>query len=77
MASDSLNTDATPEEQQALELVLEAARRANWEALHGPAYLHSGRYTVAGEHVESQNSVPVDTTTEDAGRPTKVAFARR
>lgn len=48
MASNSSNGDKTHEEREALELVLEAARRANWDALHGPVYLRSGRYFVGG-----------------------------
>ena len=44
MASDSSNDAVTPEEREALELILEAARRANWDALHGPAHLRAGRY---------------------------------
>jgi hypothetical protein len=48
MDSDLSNTDESPEEREALELILEAARRANWEALHGPAYLRSGRYFEKG-----------------------------
>jgi hypothetical protein len=27
-----------------LEIMLEAARRATWDALHGPRYLRSGRF---------------------------------
>jgi hypothetical protein len=27
-----------------LEVLLEAARRANWDALHGPQHLRSGRF---------------------------------
>lgn len=27
-----------------LQALLEAARRANWDALHGPRYLRTGRY---------------------------------
>ena len=27
-----------------LEVLFEAARRATWDALHGPAHLRSGRY---------------------------------
>jgi hypothetical protein len=27
-----------------LEVLLEAARRANWDALHGPRHLRSGRF---------------------------------
>ena len=46
--SDLSNSDESPEEREALELVLEAARRANWDALHGPAHLRSGRYFEKG-----------------------------
>jgi hypothetical protein len=31
-----------------LELLLEAARRANWDALHGPPHLRSGRFDPYG-----------------------------
>jgi len=31
-------------EEQELEYLLEAARRANWDALHGPMHLRSGRF---------------------------------
>jgi hypothetical protein len=27
-----------------IEILLEAARRANWDALHGPRHLRSGRF---------------------------------
>lgn len=27
-----------------LEILLEAARRANWDALHGPRHLRAGRF---------------------------------
>lgn len=43
MTMDS-DSDETPEERETLELILEAARRANWDALHGPDHLRSGRY---------------------------------
>lgn len=36
--------------EQKRELLLEAARRANWEATHGPAYLRSGRFFVSELH---------------------------
>jgi hypothetical protein len=32
-----------------LELLLEAARRANWDALHGPPHLRTGRFFVAND----------------------------
>ncbi len=47
MDSDLPNDAATPEDTQMLELVLEAARRANWDALNGPEHLRAGRYLVA------------------------------
>jgi len=31
-------------DDQDLEILLEAARRANWDALHGPRHLRSGRF---------------------------------
>ena len=31
-------------DERELEVLLEAARRATWDALHGPAHLRSGRY---------------------------------
>jgi hypothetical protein len=31
-----------------LEILLEAARRANWDALHGPPHLRTGRYRITG-----------------------------
>lgn len=41
--------DTTKAEAQELEILLEAARRANWDALHGPRHLRSGRYNPCGE----------------------------
>jgi hypothetical protein len=35
--------ESTPRDPE-LELLLEAARRATWDALHGPRYLRSGRF---------------------------------
>jgi hypothetical protein len=43
-----LSQDTTkPESERKLELLLEAARRANWDALHGPRHLRSGRFFVS------------------------------
>jgi len=40
-----LSTKAGSEaDEQELEVLLEAARRATWDALHGPRHLRSGRY---------------------------------
>ncbi len=35
-----------------LKFLLEAARRATWDALHGPMYLRSGRFHPERESVE-------------------------
>ena len=48
MDSDLPSDGATADDHEMLELVLEAARRANWDALHGPRHLRSGRYFVPG-----------------------------
>lgn len=39
-------------EDAELELLLEAARRATWDALHGPMHLRSGRFYPLYEAVE-------------------------
>lgn len=45
-----------------LELVLEAARRANWDAQRGPAHLRSGRFFISELH-KVHASKPSQTTT--------------
>ena len=40
-----MSTKARSEaDERELKILLEAARRATWDALHGPAHLRSGRY---------------------------------
>jgi len=39
-----------------LDLVLEAARRANWDAQHGPAHLRSGRFFISELHKAHSSS---------------------
>jgi hypothetical protein len=39
----SIKTRSEADERE-LEVLLEAARRATWDALHGPTHLRSGRY---------------------------------
>lgn len=34
-----------PPDKELLEILLEAARRANWDAQHGPRHLRTGRFT--------------------------------
>jgi hypothetical protein len=46
MASDSSANILAPEADE-LALLLEAARRATWDATHGPAYLRSGRFFIS------------------------------
>jgi hypothetical protein len=38
----------TPEQKR--EVLLEAARRANWDATHGPIHLRNGRFFVSQVH---------------------------
>ena len=35
----------TEADEQELEILIEAARRATWDALHGPIHLRSGRFS--------------------------------
>ena len=37
-------TTKVPDTERKLEIMLEAARRATWDALHGPKHLRSGRF---------------------------------
>lgn len=46
-----------------LELVLEAARRANWDAQRGPAHLRSGRFFISELH-NAHSSKPSETMTD-------------
>lgn len=34
--------------ERTIELLQEAARRANWDAQHGPRHLRSGRFFISG-----------------------------
>lgn len=43
-ACDLSTKTGTRADARELEVLLEAARRATWDALHGPAHLRSGRY---------------------------------
>lgn len=38
------NIRDNPDSPDDLDVVLDAARRANWDALHGPRHLRNGRY---------------------------------
>ena len=62
-----------------LEVLFEAARRATWDALHGPAHLRSGRYhpldgvaevgaTTAGGRAAAQQAAAADERRARGGR---------
>jgi putative IMPACT (imprinted ancient) family translation regulator len=44
------------DDQAKLEAMLEAARRANWDAQHGPTHLRTGRYVVAPPRTDDGQS---------------------
>jgi hypothetical protein len=49
MKADSALYDDTKklDADEELELLLEAARRANWDAMHGPPHLRNGQFFVS------------------------------
>lgn len=57
MKKDSNSSLPKPQVAEDLELVLEAARRANWDAQHGPAHLRTGRFFISELH-EAHASKP-------------------
>lgn len=57
MNKDSNSSHGKPQVTEDLELVLEAARRANWDAQRGPAHLRSGRFFISEVH-EAHRSKP-------------------
>jgi len=57
MKKDSNSSLQKPQVAEDLELVLEAARRANWDAQHGPAHLRTGRFFISELH-EAHTSKP-------------------
>jgi hypothetical protein len=44
--SDSSASTQAPEDEE-LAVLLEAARRATWDATHGPSHLRSGRFFIS------------------------------
>lgn len=65
-ASDS-SASVPMSEDEEMDLLLEAARRANWEAMHGPAHLRSGRFFIS-PHLDAHTSDWLSPTAS-AGRP--------
>jgi len=60
----------TDADQQELEALLEAARRATWDALHGPRHLRSDRFRpeAAGEDDGSRKAAEQGIAPDDASR---------
>src|SRR5690349_20084164 len=68
--SSNTETELSPEKK--LEILLEAARRANWDAQHGPPHLRSGRYWFPDTHVQASQAASA------AAKPAPIdRFARR
>jgi hypothetical protein len=44
----------TDQDDGELQILLEAARRATWDALHGPMHLRSGRFSTRREDGEEK-----------------------
>jgi hypothetical protein len=75
----SIKTRSEAAEQE-MEVLLEAARRATWDALHGPTHLRSGRYyprdavagvgasTTAGGRAAAQQAAAADERRAREGR---------
>ena len=57
-------TTKTDNDDRELEILLEAARRATWDALHGPRHLRSGRFFAYPEKVSEGPGVHPGATTE-------------
>ena len=66
MSSKARNED----EEHELEALLEAARRATWDALHGARHLRSGRFRPDEVDVESERAATAeqDNAPDDALR---------
>ena len=58
MDSDSSQPASDRDEARTLELLLEAARRANWDAQNGPRHLRSGRFFVSAAQDAHASSAP-------------------
>lgn len=52
------------------DILREAARRANWDALHGPMHLRSGKFLPEGAQARHR-LFEIDTVAEDAEPPTR------
>lgn len=63
MNKDLNSSQGIPPVVEDLELVLEAARRANWDAQHGPVHLRSGRFFISEIH-KAHASIPSEAKPE-------------
>jgi len=72
MNKDSNSSQGKTPVAEDLELVLEAARRANWDAQHGPAHLRSGRFFISELH-KAHSSTP-STPKHEASRKKKATL---
>lgn len=86
--TEAYDLDSTTNDDQLapkLEALLEAARRANWDALRGPMHLRSGRYRpgrVARQPIENEPDLRLNVAAEDligatgpmAGLPDQTPF---
>jgi hypothetical protein len=58
--------------ERVVELLQEAARRANWDAQHGPQHLRTGRFFVSAvmaAHAFTENDNAVSGSSEDPAVP--------
>lgn len=65
MIKDSSSSHEKAPVTEDLDLVLEAARRANWDAQKGPPHLRSGRFFISEVH-KAHSSRPSEETAAPA-----------
>jgi hypothetical protein len=70
MTTDSALYDDTKklDAEQEQELLLEAARRANWDAMHGPPHLRNGRFFVPQQSAVQKATKPSQADESATGR---------
>ncbi len=58
--------------ERVLELLQEAARRANWDAQHGPVHLRTGRFFISpvlAAHAFAEHEPPDSESAEEKAEP--------
>lgn len=68
---DLATNDTTSVDDPELEILLEAARRATWDALHGPRHLRSGRFNPSDESGHGVDGTAQPHAGADEPRPSK------